>query len=297
MFQRVSNKMKKHFSLSRVKTFLDRYTVIRVLGSGATSIVYKVMDNSSYECYTCKQINNRNHSARREICILRKLPKDCCFPQIKETIEENNQISILTNYIHGRELFRWFDDTLDSKEKFLDEDIIRKIFEQMVIITKKLHDKEFVHLDIKLENFIISKDPNITLSMIDFGSCHSYPKGEQFISTLVGTKGYSPYEVYRGKYHSTTDVWSLGVCLWLLLARCPAFDHCDFSFSNISTITRDDFLFPTRIHHKNKHKLSDNAFNLICKMLITNPEDRISIVDVLKHPWMTYGKEENNLPV
>lgn len=297
MLRMLSNKMKKRLMRSGSKNFLDRYTIVEELGTGATSTVYKVIDKHSYNYYTCKKITDRRHSAHREISVLRKLPKDSCFPQIKGTIEENNSISILTNYIHGIELFVWFDDILNSNKQLLNEDTGRMIFKQMVTMTKKLHNKGFVHLDIKLENFLISEDSSRTVSMIDFGSCHPYPKGPRFVSKIVGTRGYTPCEIYDGVYHSTTDIWSLGVCLWLLIAKCPAFDHRSFSLSKTSPANSDEFRFPTKIHYdyKQKYSISDDAFDLVCQMLTVKPQDRIDIDSILQHPWMISSKENSLL--
>ena len=263
---------------------LDKYTIIKELGTGGTSVVYKVMDNDTYTYYTCKSLTEKlDVKGKREVIILKKIPKSLYFPQLIETINgDNSQYNIITEYIPGTDLFDWLVATIKGKE-LLDEDIVKKIFKNMVIITCKLHSLGFVHLDIKLENFILRSSTDYGLTLIDLASVHPHrPHGS--VSCVVGTRGYSPYEVFKGGYSPTSDVWNLGVCLWILITGVNAFSHRELDYGR-HAVTRRSFKFPTKKHEIHKHLMSKDAFDLVEKMLIIDPKRRLPVDKILDHPW------------
>jgi serine/threonine protein kinase len=262
---------------------LKRYSIIEKLGMGTTSSVYKVLEINSSKEFSCKHIKRRKSTAMREINVLRKLPNDSRFPQYKETIEEEDAINIVMSHSEGIELFEWFVDIFDLGEK-LSEECVKNIFIQMVNIIRILHDCNLCHLDIKLENFIISTDSKNTISIIDFGATHSLFKNKTILSKMVGTVGYSPYETYNGSYYPTSDSWSLGVCLWTLLTNTKPFP--DVSRKGRDVI-ESDFYFPTLTHIKMKHLMTPQAFDLINKLLIITPEERLCPDGILKHKWLS----------
>jgi serine/threonine protein kinase len=295
MLRLITNKLKGKTVNEKTK-LLDKYTIIRVLGKGVTSTVYKVMDNNSYNYYTCKSLRaDKNNAAMREVKILNKLPAKDYFSQITEIIEDDNNINIIMDYVPGQDLFEWFENILKTDRSLITSPISQEIFINMVKITKNLHHFGLVHLDLKLENFIISnKEESPALTLIDYASCHPYHNNPKTISRIVGTRGYAPFEIYKGVYYPETDVWSLGICLWLLLTGTAPFNHNNLSFLNKSKITGKDFIFPNKYHNKFKSRLPADAFDLISQMLTVDPDKRIKIDVILKHQWFN-NIDENEL--
>ena len=293
MMRVISNKMGKSFSLFGKKRHygLEKYDIIRELGRGGTAVVFKISDRDTQKEYTCKTLfNNKSEDALRETKILRKLKNESYFPQLKRVIRGPKNISIITKYIPGEELFEWFVDQLEYNRRPLPNQVVRHIFKKMAESTLRLHKNGFVHLDIKLENFIISRDDEMTLTMIDFGSGHVYTNKSKDLTQLVGTRGYTPFEIYNGVYSHTADVWSLGICLWLLFTGTSAFDHRSLNYNDLKEADR--YIFPTKTHLKYAGKIPDDAFILINKMLEFDADKRITITEVLMDPWLT---TENDL--
>ena len=107
--------------------------------------------------------------------------------------------------------------------------------------------------------------------------------GLAHLSVTVGTRGYSPPEVYRGLYHKNSDVWSLGICFWILLTGTYPFNHKSIqrkSYYN-SIFPIEYFMFPSDEHLNITQHMSENQVNLFKKVLKTNPFDRPSIEEVL----------------
>lgn len=285
MLRMVSRQIKRKRVRTSSTMFQDKYTIVEKLGTGATSTVYKVVDNK-YNYFTCKKINlDSKNAALREIKILNKLPRKDYFSNFMEMIKEKDKINIIMTYVPGKDLFEWFEDTLNINRMLVTESVAKELFRNMIKIVKKLHKYGFVHLDLKLENFIIRNNSTTDLTLVDYASCHPFYINERTLSKIVGTRGYAPFEIYKGLYCSKSDVWSLGICLWLLLTQASAFDHAKLSFSNMHILTAKDFAFPTKKHLKYKNYMSDEAFDLVSRMLVVQPENRITIEEILNDPW------------
>uniref|UniRef100_A0A1I8G7X8 Dual serine/threonine and tyrosine protein kinase n=1 Tax=Macrostomum lignano TaxID=282301 RepID=A0A1I8G7X8_9PLAT len=76
-----------------------------------------------------------------------------------------------------------------------------------------LHSSELIHRDLKLANVLVSEDLR-QVKLSDFGLV----KSTGFVNrTLVGTPIYLAPELVRGEsYHTSADVFSLGIALWYL---------------------------------------------------------------------------------
>ena len=74
----------------------------------------------------------------------------------------------------------------------------------------------FAHLDIKLENVIVDDYLNATL--IDFDTSHYLFTNSSLnvLNRFVGTTSYAAPEIYEKYYNVKSDIWSLGVVLWIL---------------------------------------------------------------------------------
>ena len=261
----------------------SEYKILALLGTGATSNVYKIKNVDTDKLYACKKIPlQKKRRAYREIKVLKKLNSDL-FPKFRKMFIQDNKIHILVDYVDGVELFEVVHASLENNSITKYSAIKYILFMSKCI--KTLHDSGFVHLDIKLENFLLINRNPLQLKLIDFGTAHPYKEKLSKIDVTVGTRGYTSLELYRGNYNNKCDVWSLGVCLWILLTSCSPFNHknvprrCqeeDFPFH--------DFYFPTTSHLFHKDKIGCEIFKLIKKMLSPFPSNRCTIDYVIQSP-------------
>ena len=77
-----------------------------------------------------------------------------------------------------------------------------------------------MHRDIKLENVMLSEDGSgCTVKLADFGISEQLVSSYSTRRTKVGTRGYMAPEILEGKpYGTSSDIWSLGCLLHVLLA-------------------------------------------------------------------------------
>lgn len=169
----------------------------------------------------------------------------------------------------------------------------RWFFQQLVLGMDYCHRKGVCNRDIKLENtlLVLQPDKKPLLKMCDFG----YSKHDQLDSiatSKVGTPGYTAPEVItspgqRGYDGKTADVWSAGVMLYTMLyARYPferpedkALRPQERTNKVLQRIIRVDYFFP------NSPSVSEDAKDLMRRVLVADPAKRLSLTEVQHHPW------------
>jgi serine/threonine protein kinase len=174
----------------------------------------------------------------------------------------------------------------------LEEDIAKFLFLQLWYATQFIHNKNYAHLDIKLENILLDDYFNIKLA--DLGTAINICETMGFTDKKRGTLLYMAPEIKNKEKDdmidaTIADVYSLGVWLHLLLTgEFPSQSSMDTDFSSMQTETsaesndlESDKLVKSRIKH-----LSDSAKDLLEEMLEDNPFFRMSIDEVFLHEWL-----------
>ncbi|KAL2833208.1 hypothetical protein BJY01DRAFT_253548 [Aspergillus pseudoustus] len=181
----------------------------------------------------------------------------------------NYYIEMLPHGLPGMDLF----DYIELKTN-MDEQECRNIFKQVVSAIHHLHTKALVvHRDIKDENVILDGEGRIKL--IDFGSA-AYIKNGPF-DVFVGTIDYAAPEVLQGKSYrgKEQDIWALGILLYTIVYK-------ENPFYNIDEILDHPLRVPFL-------PFSEECIDLIKRMLDRDVDNRLTIGEVLEHPWMLDG--------
>jgi aurora kinase len=138
------------------------------------------------------------------------------------------------------------------------------------------HKKHVIHRDIKPENLLVGLKGELKIA--DFGWSVHAPGARR--NTLCGTLDYLPPEMVEGKSHdSCVDVWSLGVLCYEFLFGGPPFEAPGHN-ETYKRILKVDLHFPS------SPVVSDGAKDLIMSLLRREPCDRLTLEQVLKHPWI-----------
>jgi len=124
------------------------------------------------------------------------------------------------------------------------------------------------------------------LKIADFGWSVHAPSSRR--TTICGTLDYLPPEMIDDKPHDEkVDLWSLGVLCYELLVGKPPFETPTHD-ATYQKITRVEYKFPPT--------MLPEAQDLISNLLRKNPNERLSLENVMKHPWIQkYARTDLNL--
>jgi len=163
---------------------------------------------------------------------------------------------------------------------------------KLALAIKYLHDKGIVHRDLKPENILLKTSfPNSEMVIADFGLSTMVYDSDSHMDTLCGTVVYSAPEmnVAQSKktllkpYTSKVDTWCFGIIIYMILVCYHPFDPYGQSSDQEvwKCIRRGDFDFDS----PEWQSISYAAKDLIYKLLVVNPDRRLSIDRVFRHPW------------
>ncbi|CCC68533.1 hypothetical protein NCAS_0B04490 [Naumovozyma castellii] len=259
---------------------LDDFEIGKKLGKGKFGKVYcvrhketgficalKVMDKAEIVQY------NLQKQFRREVEIQTSLNHPN-LTKLYGHFHDEKRVYLLMEYLVYGELYK----LLRSHGPFNDVIASRFVF-QIADALNYLHDKQIIHRDLKPENILIGF--NNVIKLTDFGWSIINPRGVKR-KTLCGTIDYLSPEMIRSReYDDKVDVWALGVLTYELIVGSPPFEE-DTKELTYKRILKNDIKFPETVSHDVK--------DLISKLLKYNPSERISMRDVMKHPWIIRNK-------
>lgn len=194
------------------------------------------------------------------------------------TFEDNRNIYLVMELCTGGELFDKIIEAghfTEVKAAILMKQIVRAIF--------YMHENSFCHRDLKPENFLFTTKEDIeknTLKIIDFGLSCKFTAG-QALTTKAGTPYYVAPQVLAGKYDQASDLWSVGVIMYVMLCGYPPF-FGETDAEVLSKVRLGNFSF-NAADWKN---ISEDAKNLIRLLLKMNPKDRTTAEQALQHAWI-----------
>lgn len=261
----------------------DLYVLGRRLGQGQFGTTYLCVEKSTGKEYACKAISKRKlvsqedvDDVRREIHILHHLAGHHNIVTIKGAYEDATHVHLVMELCVGGELF----DRIVQRGHYSERQA-RDLIRTIVHVVETCHSHGVMHRDLKPENFLFSGvQEDAALKTIDFGLSVFFRPGEIF-HDVVGSPYYVAPEVLRKNYGILADVWSAGVILYILLSGVPPFwaetDQGIFEQVLKGELDFDSEPWP---------EISDDAKDLIRKMLNPRASSRSTAYQVLCHPWI-----------
>eukprot|EP00629_Pelagomonadales_sp_RCC1024_P015554 CAMPEP_0119279632 /NCGR_PEP_ID=MMETSP1329-20130426/21205_1 /TAXON_ID=114041 /ORGANISM="Genus nov. species nov., Strain RCC1024" /LENGTH=371 /DNA_ID=CAMNT_0007280187 /DNA_START=191 /DNA_END=1303 /DNA_ORIENTATION=+ len=254
---------------------LDDFEVGRPLGNGKFGRVYLARTKRDKYVVALKVLrksqlekNGVEHQLRREIEIQTHLVHKNILRMFGYFWDEK-RIYLILEYAPGGELYK----RLTAKGRFSETETAKYILE-MARALGYCHQKHVIHRDIKPENLLLGLGGELKIA--DFGWSVHAPSLRR--ETFCGTLDYLPPEMVEVKgYDEKVDLWSLGVLCYEFLVGEPPFD-APGKKATFKRISRVDLHFPDYV--------SAGARDLIKKLLTKDPQARMALADVEKHPWI-----------
>ncbi|KAF5369095.1 hypothetical protein D9758_003077 [Tetrapyrgos nigripes] len=208
----------------------------------------------------------------REITMM-KLMNHPNILRIYDVYEGSKELFLVLEYVEGGELF----DFLVNKGRLPPSKAVI-FFKQIIYGLNYAHTFSIIHRDLKPENILIaSLDPPL-LKIADWGMAAFAPPSLQ-LETSCGSPHYASPEIVNGeKYQgNSTDIWSCGVILYALLVGRLPFDDKNVKVL-LSKVKAGKYEMPTW--------MDPLAKDLITRMLVVDSKKRITIPEILDHPWL-----------
>lgn len=261
---------------------LADFDIGRPLGKGKFGNVYLAREKRTKFIIAMKvlfrsQISDANitHQVIREIEIQTHLR----HPNILRMygyFYDDKRIYLILEYAPKGELYK---ELNKQPNKRFDEVRTATYIAQLADALKYCHSKSVIHRDIKPENLLLGLNGEIKVA--DFGWSVHAPSSRR--DTLCGTLDYLPPEMVSGRTHNhTVDFWSVGVLCYECLVGKPPFYAAtnDETYMNIKKL---QYTFPSFV--------SEDARDLISKLIVIDPEKRLDMDGVLKHPWIVKNRK------
>ncbi|KAF9244666.1 Pkinase-domain-containing protein [Melanogaster broomeanus] len=215
-------------------------------------------------------------SIEREIVIM-KLIEHPNIMRLYDVWETSTDLYLILEYVEGGELFDYLCNhgPLSTSEAL-------GYFQQIISAVDYCHRFNVAHRDLKPENLLMDKDKNIKVA--DFGmAAWQTSTHNGLLQTACGSPHYAAPEVIMGKEYNgcASDIWSCGVILFAFLAGRLPFDDEDL-VALLEKVKAGKFDMPTNI--------DPMAKDLISKMLQKDVEKRITIPQILRHPFFLSRK-------
>jgi serine/threonine protein kinase len=176
------------------------------------------------------------------------------------------------------------------------------MFAQIIQCIKWLHDvMHYCHLDISLENILISQDAYFDentgklnkcyVKFIDFGLAEGFDLSDNpfYLSKkYVGKTHYKSPKVYAKKEEfraNKADIWSLGVCLFMMIIGAPPYNKPHKKDAGYRFIAEEKITKLLYSWNRIKY-VTPNLYDLMERMLCCDEKRRISMTEIVRHDWL-----------
>ena len=260
------------------------YIIKKTIGSGTFSTVKLGTHRITQKKVAIKILDKNKIESRddleriiREMQILTEMHNPFVI-KVYKIYEDKNNFLIIMEYCEGGELFNYI-----VKKKRLSEEEASYFFFQLINGIEYIHSKGIAHRDLKPENLLLSK--NKILKIIDFGLSNFYD-GTKRLQTPCGSPCYASPEMVKGKRYDgfNIDIWAIGVTLFAMLCGYLPFEDDE---------NDTDVLFNEIIRNKIDYPyfLSKLSLDILQKILVSDPLQRITIDEIKNHPFYLKGEK------
>ncbi|CAI5730662.1 unnamed protein product [Hyaloperonospora brassicae] len=293
------------------------FEYVKTIGSGAYGVVISATDSKTGKTVAVKNIqrafDDLTDAKRivREIKLMRHLNHKCVLG-VEDIFEPVALAKFEDVYIVSQLMATDLHRVIYSRHALSDEHIAFFMY-QMLCAMKYVHSANVIHRDLKPSNVLVNA--NCELKICDFGLARGvFPEEELELTEYVVTRWYRAPEIMLGcmKYKCEVDVWSMGCIFAEMMSRKPLFpgqdyiDQLHLIMNALGAPNDQDLYFlsnararkfmnaeyqkrgpnPTKSLAQMFADAPPDALDLLQKMLVIDPNKRITVNDALAHPYL-----------
>jgi calcium-dependent protein kinase len=198
--------------------------------------------------------------------------------ELYDVFKDQSGVHLVLELCSGGELF----DRIVKQARYSEVEaagVVRQIASGLAAI----HGVNIVHRDLKPENCLFLSEKNDSfLKIMDFGLSSVEDEFTDPVVGLFGSIDYvSPEALSRGVVTCKSDIWSLGVILYILLSGHPPF-IAQTNRQKQQMILSGEFSF----YESTWKNITSSAKDLIKRLLSVEPYQRPTAQEFLEHPWV-----------
>mmetsp|Transcript_5560 Transcript_5560/g.10446 ORF Transcript_5560/g.10446 Transcript_5560/m.10446 type:complete len:498 (-) Transcript_5560:91-1584(-) len=266
----------------------DYHCATKVLGSGCEGdVLLATSKHGSKNSYAVKGFNLHGMSPETKEDIAREVEiflgmDHPHIVRLLDVYESETRLDLVMECMTGGELLQ----RVSGKRRFTQKDAADTTW-QMLLALNYLHSHNIVHRDLKLENFMYETPHNNHLRLIDFGFSQRWDP-DTVMALSCGTLGYVAPDVLRHSYTTKCDTWSLGVIVFILLFGYMPFNGPEKE--QMRAIMKGEY----EVREKMWERVPEPAQDFVKRLLMLDPEKRLSAEAAMQHPWVKNRHHASN---
>lgn len=266
---------------ARTENISDRWQQLRKLGAGGFGEVWLVKEISTGRIAVAKTPHSADMNIRvlRSAAILKRLIHHPNIVQLLEIVKDNGKFILIQEYVDGPTLQNLLEQNISPLAK-------ETYFLQLVSVISYAHRHKILHRDIKPENIMISSTGQVKL--LDFGIARDLSWQDPGGSS-EGTVNYMPPEQYEGRSCLASDVWALGVILFIFATNTvPYFQQNDQYPQDINISIKPPA--PRKINPQLDTKLEDIILHCLERDLEKRYKNAMELQEDLRTSLPLFGR-------